>query len=117
EYDAPRRVLEALPGSRLVEMERHRNQAMCCGAGGGRMWIEERSGERINRVRVAQAAATGASVAALACPFCATMFKEGSEAQELPLESADLAVLVARAMGLEPQPAAATPPQPAPGAR
>jgi len=100
EYDAPRKVLQAIPGAQLVEMKRTRNEAMCCGAGGGRIFMEENRGERINRVRVKQAEETGATTAALACPFCATMFTEGISSQEMPLKSRDIAVLVAESMGL-----------------
>jgi Fe-S oxidoreductase len=105
EYQAPRRVLEAIPGARLVEMKRHRNEAMCCGAGGGRLWIEEKRGERINRVRVRQAQETGAGTVVVACPFCATMFTEGVSSQQFPMESRDIAVLVAESMGLQYLPA------------
>ncbi|MGA8206479.1 MAG: (Fe-S)-binding protein [Candidatus Dormiibacterota bacterium] len=101
EYDAPRRVLEAIPGAKLVEMKRSRNEAMCCGAGGGRLFMEETRGTRINRVRVKQAEETGAGTAALACPFCATMFSEGISSQEVALQSRDIAVLVAESMGLD----------------
>jgi Fe-S oxidoreductase len=101
EYDAPRRVLQAIPGAKLVEMKRTRNEAMCCGAGGGRLFIEETRGTRINRVRVKQAEETGAGTAALACPFCATMFNEGISSQEVAMESRDIAVLVAQSMGLD----------------
>ncbi|MGA7088440.1 MAG: (Fe-S)-binding protein [Candidatus Dormiibacterota bacterium] len=101
EYDAPRRVLGAIPGAKLVEMKRTRNEAMCCGAGGGRLFIEETRGTRINRVRVQQAEETGAGTAALACPFCATMFTEGISSQEVAMESRDIAVLVAQSMGLD----------------
>ncbi|MGC2295552.1 MAG: (Fe-S)-binding protein [Candidatus Dormiibacterota bacterium] len=101
EYDAPRRVLQAIPGAKLVEMKRTRNEAMCCGAGGGRLFIEETRGTRINRVRVQQAEETGAGTAALACPFCATMFTEGISSQEVAMESRDIAVLVAQSMGLD----------------
>jgi Fe-S oxidoreductase len=106
EYDAPRRVLQAIPGAKLVEMKRTRNEAMCCGAGGGRIFMEESRGPRINRVRVKQAEETGAGTAALACPFCATMFTEGIHSQEMAMESRDIAVLVAESMGLEYLPAA-----------
>jgi Fe-S oxidoreductase len=101
EYDAPRRVLQAIPGTKLVEMKRTRNEAMCCGAGGGRLFMEESRGTRINRVRVKQAEETGAGTAALACPFCATMFSEGISSQEVAMESRDIAVLVAESMGLD----------------
>ncbi|NNM97532.1 MAG: hypothetical protein HKL89_08015, partial [Candidatus Dormibacteraeota bacterium] len=69
----------------------------------GRLFMEETGGQRINRVRVRQAEATGAAQAAVACPFCATMFQEGISSQELQgaLGSADIAVLVARSMGLD----------------
>jgi len=103
EYDAPRRLLQAIPGVQLLEMHRSRGEAMCCGAGGGRIFMEETTGTRINRVRVQQAQETGAARAAVACPFCATMFTEGISSQELggQLGSADIAVLVAEAMGLD----------------
>jgi Fe-S oxidoreductase len=94
-------VLEAIPGAKLVEMKRTRNEAMCCGAGGGRVFMEENRGTRINRVRVKQAEETGAGTAALACPFCATMFNEGISSQEVAMESRDIAVLVAESMGLD----------------
>ena len=99
-YDEPRAVLGALPGVTLVEMRRCRREAMCCGAGGGRMWMEEGRGTRINHVRVRQAADTGASASATACPFCATMFAEGIGATGLDdqLASQDVAVYVARAL-------------------
>jgi Fe-S oxidoreductase len=103
EYDAPRRLLRAIPGVQLLEMARSRGESMCCGAGGGRIFMEEDRGQRVNRVRVQQAQETGAERAAVACPFCATMFQEGISSQSLESElgSADVAVLVAEAMGLE----------------
>ncbi len=100
-YEEPRAVLRALPGVNLVEMRRCRQEAMCCGAGGGRMWMEETRGPRINRVRVGQAVDTGARAGATACPFCATMFEEGIGAADLhdDFASDDVAVHVARALG------------------
>ena len=73
---APREVLAAA-GVELVEMERHGNQTFCCGAGGGRMWMEEQRGTRINAERTRQALETGAGTVAVGCPFCMVMLKDG----------------------------------------
>jgi len=75
-YDAPREVLQAA-GASLVEMEKSRERGFCCGAGGANMWYEVHETEKINRLRVNQAADTGAKTAAVACPFCMVMFQDG----------------------------------------
>jgi Fe-S oxidoreductase len=74
---APRDVLGAVPGLELREMERNGKNTFCCGAGGGRMWMEETRGTRINAERTRQALETGASTVATSCPFCMTMMKDG----------------------------------------
>jgi len=72
-----RDVLGAVPGIELREMEKNGKQTFCCGAGGGRMWMEEKRGTRINAERTSQALATGASAVATACPFCLVMMRDG----------------------------------------
>jgi Fe-S oxidoreductase/nitrate reductase gamma subunit len=74
---APREILGSVAGVELREMERHGRQTFCCGAGGGRMWMEERRGTRINRERTRQALETGAETVAVACPFCMVMIRDG----------------------------------------
>ena len=74
---APRDVLGAVPGLELREMERSGKNTFCCGAGGGRMWMEETRGTRINAERTREALETGASTVATSCPFCMVMLKDG----------------------------------------
>jgi Fe-S oxidoreductase len=76
-YEAPRKVLQATTGSVPAEMERNRNNAFCCGAGGGRMWMEEHLGTRINLTRVKEALGQGPDTICVSCPYCLTMFEDG----------------------------------------
>jgi Fe-S oxidoreductase len=81
-YETPREIIERIPGARLKEMDRSRTQAMCCGAGGGWMWMEEPRDQRVNHLRVSQALETNPDVIAVSCPFCTTMFNDGLKAKE-----------------------------------
>ena len=72
-YEPPRELIGALPGVELREMPRHGPRSFCCGAGGARMWMEEKLGTRINANRMDEAVATGADQVAVACPFCRVM--------------------------------------------
>jgi Fe-S oxidoreductase len=76
-YDAPRKNLEAIDGINLLEMKRRRDRGFCCGAGGGRMFLEDDEGGRINEERTREALETGAGTIASACPFCMTMMTDG----------------------------------------
>jgi Fe-S oxidoreductase len=76
-YEAPREALAAATGAAPAEMERNRNNAFCCGAGGGRMWMEEHVGERINITRVKEALEQKPDTICVACPYCMTMFEDG----------------------------------------
>ena len=80
EVDAPRRLVEAVSRDAPREFALCGERAMCCGAGGGRMWQEERLGSRINVERARQALATGAGIIATGCPYCATMLEDGLKA-------------------------------------
>ena len=78
-YDAPRRILEAIPGVELREMERSKEKGLCCGAGGGRMWMEEKLGERINQTRMKEIAAMRTDKVGVSCPFCMVMIGNAKE--------------------------------------
>ncbi|MEA1793852.1 MULTISPECIES: (Fe-S)-binding protein [Rhodococcus] len=80
-YDAPRELMEA-SGSKLVEMPRHGERSMCCGAGGARMWMEENIGKRINVDRVDEALSTNPKKIATGCPFCRVMLTDGVTARQ-----------------------------------
>ena len=100
EYEAPRAIIAQLTRDAPLEFELRREKAMCCGAGGARMWMEEKIGRRINITRVEQALPQQPQVIATACPYCATMMSDGTKALERESEIAtrDIAELVADAL-------------------
>jgi len=99
-YDEPRRVLTVLNSNGVTEMRRNRNKSFCCGGGGGRAWMEEKIGKRVNQTRVNEALETGAEVLAAACPFCITMFDDGIKGVEAEdkMQIEDISEIVARAI-------------------
>lgn len=99
-YDAPRNVLDAIPGIERVEMDRSREQGFCCGAGGGRMWMEEDHGTRVNLNRVDEALGTESDVIASACPFCMTMIDNGVKDREAEtrVKTLDIAEVLAQSV-------------------
>jgi Fe-S oxidoreductase/nitrate reductase gamma subunit len=100
-YMEPRRILQAIPKTKLKEMERSRNTSFCCGGGGGLMWIEEQPGTtKINHMRIEDVLKTGAETVVTACPYCLQMFEDGIEYKDIKdsLKARDLVELVEGAM-------------------
>jgi len=98
-YDAPREVLKAIPGLELIEFERNREDAVCCGGGGGRLWMETPVEERFAVLKLREARAKRATTVATACPYCVAMFEDARTALDLEdLEVADVNELVAQAL-------------------
>jgi len=98
-FDPPREALRAIPGVAVHEMERHREEAFCCGAGGGGMWTEV-PGKRINHLRFDQAMRTGGNAVGSACPYCLTMFDDAIKFHNLEdsVQAKDVAELVAESL-------------------
>ncbi|KMM36621.1 (Fe-S)-binding protein [Guptibacillus hwajinpoensis] len=92
-YDPPREILRSIPGVEVIEMDRNRENGMCCGAGGGLMWTEEDTGSRINVTRTEQALSVKPSVIGSACPYCLTMMSDGTKAKEVEEEVATLDIV------------------------
>ncbi len=97
DYETPRRTLGGVPGIELVEMRHNRERALCCGGGGGRMWLETPASERFASIRVAEARETGAEVIGTACPHCISCL-EDSLAGDAGLRVADVAEILAWAL-------------------
>ena len=102
-YDAPRRILESIPGLRLEELPRSRERGLCCGAGGGRMWMEEKLGSRINQTRMREIADAGTGAVGVSCPFCMVMIGNAKEEIGASTVPFDVLELARRAMGTPPQ--------------
>ncbi|MFQ5829312.1 MAG: (Fe-S)-binding protein [Candidatus Methylomirabilia bacterium] len=96
-YECPRKVLRSVSRGDMVEMHLHKARCFCCGGGGGRVWMEEREGRRVNQVRVEQAMEVKPDILASACPFCLTMFEDGVKGKGVAdaIKPRDLAELVA----------------------
>lgn len=96
EYEAPRKLLRTL-GVTVLEPSRTRSKSFCCGAGGGRMWMEEEAGHRVNEVRVGQLLKTSPQIIGVNCPYCLTMMEDGvkSVAAEAGIKVMDVAEIVA----------------------
>jgi Fe-S oxidoreductase len=99
-YDKPRQILTAIPGVEIVEMKRSGCDSMCCGAGGGLMWMEEHEGTRINVARTEQALEVNPTAIASACPYCLTMMSDGVKMKEMEdqVKTRDIAEILADAI-------------------
>jgi Fe-S oxidoreductase len=100
-YEEPRRVLASVSRTELAEMRLSRSRGFCCGGGGGRVWMEENEGRRVNQVRVEQAMEVNPDILASACPFCLTMFEDGVKAKEVGdrIKTRDIAEVLAERLG------------------
>lgn len=96
-YVPPRELLTAT-GYEITEMPRNQERSFCCGGGGGRMWMEEKIGTRINLSRVDEAISTGAAEVAVACPFCRIMISDGVTARDSAVEVLDVAQILLRSI-------------------
>jgi len=110
-HEAPREVLAtAIGGKSLCEMKRNRGNTSCCGAGGGRMWMEEDPKHRVSTQRAGEALGTGAKTVATGCPFCLTMMTDGVAAHGAEnVRVLDIAELLVERLGLNPPAAPAAP--------
>ena len=99
-YNAQRKILGSIPGVKLVEMERNRARSICCGAGGGRMWMEEHQGTRMNHMRTEEALKVDPHTIGTACPYCLTMFEDAlkDKGMEEKVKTMDLAELLIHAL-------------------
>jgi Fe-S oxidoreductase len=99
EVEAPRRVLQAIPGLELVEMKHTGAETLCCGGGGGRMWLETAAHERFSNIRVQEALAAEAGVLVTACPFCIVCLEDSVKSHKIQsLAVMDLAELATQAL-------------------
>lgn len=97
-YDIPRNILKQIPGVEIVEMARNREDSMCCGAGGGLMWMEETEGTRINIARTEQALEVNPTMIGSACPYCLTMMEDGVKAKEVEVLALDLVEILEKSI-------------------
>ena len=99
-YDEPRKILNSIPGLELIEFPDSREDAICCGGGGGRIWMETIKGERFSDTRVAQAVTGGAEVIAISCPYCYLTFRDSliTANESDTIQVKDIVELVAEAM-------------------
>ncbi|WP_082890835.1 (Fe-S)-binding protein [Brevibacillus sp. SKDU10] len=99
-YDMPRQILQQIPGVEIVEMKRSQCDSMCCGAGGGLMWMEEHEGTRVNVARTEQALEVNPTEIASACPYCLTMMDDGLKMKEAEeqVKARDIAEILADAL-------------------
>ena len=99
-YDEPREILNSIPGLELVEMPNYGENSLCCGGGGGRIWLETKKGERFSDLRIEQAVEVGASILAVACPYCMLNFEDSvlTLGKSESIEVRDIAELVQEAI-------------------
>src|SRR5712691_897362 len=99
-YEEPRRVLASATRGELAEMKLSRSKGMCCGGGGGRVWMEETEGRRVNQIRVEQAMEVNPDILASACPFCLTMFEDGVKGKGVgdKIKARDIAEVLAEGL-------------------
>jgi Fe-S oxidoreductase len=95
-YEQPRSVLKAVAGLDIVELPRHRKESFCCGGGGGRVFLEEPEGQRINHLRTDEAIEAAVSTVVTACPFCMTMLSDGAKDRGGAFTVLDLAEVLVR---------------------
>ncbi len=101
-YDAPRELLNAIPGIAIKELPRTRENGMCCGAGGGRMWLDETIGARVNQARFAEIEANGTDAVGVSCPFCMVMLGNAKTELAGKTEAFDVLELAAQALPVHP---------------
>ncbi len=110
DYENPRSALKQVPGAAIAEMEWTERKALCCGAGGGQMWMEEDAGKRVNVHRADMALETDGEALVVNCPFCMTMLSDGLKARDSDMKTFDLAEVIAASLVEESMARSATEP-------